>query len=591
MGLPFWSDREKDAGISVREHNASQESTIQDGSIKYTAAEGINSTSVTYQDASGAPVETDSPLGYSVSFWTSLCLNINQMVGTGIFSTPATILKGVGSVGLSMIYWFIGYLLAESTLAVYLELASYFPSRSGSEVVYLEQAFPKPEYFFPTTFAVKHVVFSFGSSNAVVFAEYIFGIAGSGYTDWQLKGVAVAAYTVATLIVSSSTKWSLRVVVWFGFIKIATLVLISIAGLVVLGGHTKVEDPMINWHDAWKGTSSASAYGATNAMVKLIFSYSGYTNAFSVVNEIKNPVKTLRWSAPFSLLLVTSLYVLVNVAYFSAASREEILNSKQIAAGVFFQKVFGTNGASRALNVLICISAFGNLMAVMVSYSRMLRETGRQGVLPWPRFWTSTKPFGTPIGPYLVQWAITVIMILAPPAGDAFNFVVDLSVYPTSIFNFLLVIGLLLIRRRRSKLNLPRPEYRSWAVAIGFALLANLYLLAAPWYPPTGGATGGDVSFWYGTYLVVGIGLLVACGVYYYIWIKLLPKYKGYEFRQTVLEFDDGSVAHNLVKVPVAELASWDAEHDAAGRLRHRTTYQSSTATDEDKSSEPKNVS
>lgn len=62
---------------------------------------------------------------------------------------------------------------------------------------------------------------------------------------------------------------------------------ISIAGLVVLGGHTKVEDPMINWHDAWKGTSSASAYGATNAMIKLIFSYSGYTNAFSVVNEIK----------------------------------------------------------------------------------------------------------------------------------------------------------------------------------------------------------------------------------------------------------------------------------------------------------------
>ncbi|KAE8364441.1 amino acid permease-domain-containing protein [Aspergillus caelatus] len=589
MGLPFWHDREKDVGISVREH-ASQESTIQDGEVKYTAAEGINSTSVTYQDASGAPVETDSPLGYSVSFWTSLCLNINQMVGTGIFSTPATILKGVGSVGLSMIYWFIGYLLAQSTLAVYLELASYFPSRSGSEVVYLEQAFLKPEYFFPTTFAVKHVVFSFGSSNAVVFAEYIFGIAGSGYTNWQLKGVAVAAYTVATLIVSLNTKWSLRIVVWFGFIKIATLVLISIAGLVVLGGHTKVEDPMINWHDAWKGTSSASAYGATNAMVKLIFSYSGYTNAFSVVNEIKNPVKTLRWSAPFSLILVTSLYILVNVAYFSAASREEILNSKQIAAGVFFQKIFGTNGASRALNVLICISAFGNLMAVMVSNSRMLRETGRQGVLPWPRFWTSTKPFGTPLGPYLVQWAITVIMILGPPAGDAFNFVVDLSVYPTSIFNFLLVVGLLLIRRRRSKLNLPRPEYRSWAIAIGFALLANLYLLAAPWYPPTGGANGGDVSFWYGTYLVVGMGLLAACGVYYYIWIILLPKHKGYKFRQTVLEFDDGSIAHNLVKVPVAELVRWDAEHDAVGRLRRRTTYQSSTETDEDKSSEQKNI-
>lgn len=111
----------------------------------------------------------------------------------------ATILEGVGSVGLSMIYWFIGYLLSQSVLAVYLELASYFPSRSGSEVVYLEQAYPKPRYFFPTVFAIKHVLFAFASSNAIVLAEYLFGLAGSSYTDWQLKGVAVAGYTVALI--------------------------------------------------------------------------------------------------------------------------------------------------------------------------------------------------------------------------------------------------------------------------------------------------------------------------------------------------------------------------------------------------------
>ena len=122
---------------------------------------------------------------------------LRRSVLTFVSFIAATILEGVGSVGLSMIYWFIGYLLSQSTLALYLELASYFPSRSGSEVVYLEQAFPKPQYFFPTAFAMKHVVFSFGSSNAVVLAEYIFGIGGVSYTDWQLKGVAVAAYTVA----------------------------------------------------------------------------------------------------------------------------------------------------------------------------------------------------------------------------------------------------------------------------------------------------------------------------------------------------------------------------------------------------------
>lgn len=43
-------------------------------------------------------------------------------------------------------------------------------------------------------------------------------------------------------------------------------------------------------------------------------------------------------------------------------------------------------------------------------------------MLPFTSFWTSTKPFGTPLGPYLVKWSFTLLMILAPPAGDAFNF-------------------------------------------------------------------------------------------------------------------------------------------------------------------------
>lgn len=220
MVISLWSDKEKGAETQVQGATSSAESVIQYGDVKFTAAEGGNSSRVTYQNAVGAPVETNSPLGYSVSFWVSLTLNINQMVGSGIFSTressllwscvvrrdviltrckAATILQGVGSVGLTMIYWFIGYLLAQSVLIVYLELASYFPSRSGSDVVYLEQAYPKPRYFFPTIFAIKHVVFSFGSSNAIVLAEYLFGLAGASYTPWQLKGVAVAGYTVALI--------------------------------------------------------------------------------------------------------------------------------------------------------------------------------------------------------------------------------------------------------------------------------------------------------------------------------------------------------------------------------------------------------
>ena len=66
-----------------------------------------------------------------------------------------------------MLYWVIGLVISGSALAVYLELASYFPNRSGGEVVYLEQAYPRPKYFFPTAFAVLSVLLSFSSSNAI----------------------------------------------------------------------------------------------------------------------------------------------------------------------------------------------------------------------------------------------------------------------------------------------------------------------------------------------------------------------------------------------------------------------------------------
>jgi amino acid transporter len=61
---------------------------------------------------------------------------------------------------------------------------------------------------------------------------------------------------------------------------------ISILGLVVLGGHTRVPDPTANFRNAFEGTTN-SGYGITNALVKVMFAYSGYTNAMNVVNEVR----------------------------------------------------------------------------------------------------------------------------------------------------------------------------------------------------------------------------------------------------------------------------------------------------------------
>ena len=82
-------------------------------------------------------------------------------------NVAATILRYTGSIGAAMFYWTSGFVISLSYMGVYLEYAAYFPSRSGSEVAYLEQVYPRPKYFSPVIFAVQSVILSFSSSNAI----------------------------------------------------------------------------------------------------------------------------------------------------------------------------------------------------------------------------------------------------------------------------------------------------------------------------------------------------------------------------------------------------------------------------------------
>ncbi|KAG6001989.1 hypothetical protein E4U21_003603 [Claviceps maximensis] len=357
-----------------------------------------------------------------------------------------------------------------------------------------------------------------------------------------------------------------------GLLKIITLVFISITGLVVLGGHVpRVPHPGANFHNAFQGTTN-NGNDLSSALVSIVFTYTGFNNAFNVVNEIKNPIPSLKRHGFCSVLVVSVLYVLCNIAYFSAVDKSIFGQSKEIAAGVFFATVFGPGGsAETALNVLVLLSAYGNLLASLIGQSRMIREIGRQGVLPGTDFWVTTKPFGTPVGPYALKWLMTLVMIAAPPAGDAFQFVVSLKTYPDAMFGLAMTLGVYIIRRRRRRNQLPESQFQVSNVLLLFFNLIQAFLLVMPWWPPKGGPYAGNVSFWYATYCVTGVAILLICGLYYIVWMYLLPKWRGYRIRAEVIKAEDDSVvSHQLIKVPLVDIDRWDAEHDEAGQLRAR---------------------
>jgi amino acid transporter len=67
-----------------------------------------------------------------------------------------------------------------------------------------------------------------------------------------------------------------------------------------------------------------------------------------VLNEVKNPVHTVKIAGPLGLLICGLLYLLANVAYFAAATPKEIANSGITVASYFMGKVFG-EAAKQAL--------------------------------------------------------------------------------------------------------------------------------------------------------------------------------------------------------------------------------------------------
>jgi len=94
-------------------------------------------------------------------------LIVGRIIGTGIFSTPSSILSSVGSVGASLMLWVLGFLLSFCGLFIWLEFGTMFP-RSGGEKVYLEVVYRKPKYLATVVFSVNAILLGFTAAGCIV---------------------------------------------------------------------------------------------------------------------------------------------------------------------------------------------------------------------------------------------------------------------------------------------------------------------------------------------------------------------------------------------------------------------------------------
>lgn len=345
-------------------------------------------------------------------------------------------------------------------------------------------------------------------SYKILISVKTFKAAGKTASEWEKRGVAILVVSVCCLVHSIFPKFGVRGMNAIVLIKVVTLTFIVVTGWVVLGGGTKVEDPYASFHNAFEGTTS-SGYFWANAIFQVLNSYTGWSNAAYVLNEVKNPVRTLKIAGPLGLGICMIFYLLANVAYFAAATPEEVNASEVTVASLFMEKVFGEAG-SRAISVLIAISAFGNVLTVTFAQARVNQELAKEGVIPFPKFWASNWPVGAPSAALFLHWIPSFIVILAIPFGIAYQFILELEGYPSSIINFFVVVGFFWLRY--SEPQLARP-FRCWLPVAAFYMVAQAFLIVAPFLRPPGGV-GSTPPLPYWLYPVVGIAVLGA-GVLY----------------------------------------------------------------------------
>jgi amino acid transporter len=389
------------------------------------------------------------------------------------------------------------------------------------------------------------VLLGFSTPNAIVLGEYALYAVDITPNRWNVRVIAVATVSGLCYIHAKHPKLGLRLINILGMAKLLIIVVVVLSGIVggLLGVgrdrellmRRRLDVPLSdvtprstaqrNFTDVWAG-SSTQPYGYATALLKVIYCFRGYSTANQVLSDVKNPVRTLKIAAPIALIIVSVAYLAINIAFFLVVDKDDFKSAGVVVAGVFFRNLFGTGAGSHILPIFIIISAAGNIAATSFAQARVNEELAKDGLLPFARFWRTPpgtgvehncdtkRPVPPPSKGLLLHWLISTLVIVLPPPGRMYNFLVDIGGYPVSVISVAVSVGLLYLRAS------PREHYtspfRASTLAVDVFAASNCLLLILPWIPPRGGRSIDEGFAWY-AYPATALGVL-GCGAGWWAW-------------------------------------------------------------------------
>jgi APA family basic amino acid/polyamine antiporter len=363
--------------------------------------------------------------------WSATAMVVSQVVGVGIFLTPATMLRTLGSTWAALAMWGVMGMLSAAGALCFAELASRFPKAGGS-YIYLREAFGPKCAFIYGWMALLVVDPGLTAALGIGFAQYFLATIG-GSPDLT-RAVAVLTIICFGLMTLSGMGISTRAMQWTAVAKLSIVVVLVGAAVARMGEVGAPPDPV---------PTSPSAAALAASLIAAFFAFGGWWDLGRMGEEVESPRTTMPRALVGGLALVTIMYALVSMAYLlgtlgSAPAASDEAFVLQLGASFFGSR------AGYLLSAMVVVAVAGSLAAVLLGSPRVYVAMARDGLFP-QRLARFNVMRGTIPASTIVQVSLACALVVLGTFNDILGYFV-----PCAVFFLGLAATAILI--------LPRPE-------------------------------------------------------------------------------------------------------------------------------------
>ena len=300
--------------------------------------------------------------------WAALAMIIAEVIGVGIFLTPAEMSRTLGSTSWVLGVWALVGLLSAAGALCYAELGTRFPEAGGA-YVYLREAFGERCAFVYGWMSLLVMDPGLTAALGVGLATYVLAVLGASAS--LVRVVAIGCILLLATISTLGIESSARVLRLTALAKLATIGVLIVA--VLLRG-----DP----GDAAVSTAvPVPPFPAlAGALMGAFFAFGGWWDLGKMGEEIVEPRRTLPPALVGGVVVVTLVYAGLSVAFMRAMQGQAHATNEAFVSALG-ASLFG-DAEGRILAGAVVVAVAGSLTAVLLGAPRVYLAMARSGVFP-----------------------------------------------------------------------------------------------------------------------------------------------------------------------------------------------------------------